>query len=502
MFDFQNTMVMRNFIVFCILFTLVSNFLIGQASHRIIKYSGPLKFSGEFFNDIWGYTRPDGREYAVIGARTAIRIYDITDPWNPNMVFNQTGLSNGVWRDFKTYRNYIYGVCDNCGTQGLYIMSMDSLSTNVMRQQIDTFSTSHNIYIDTSNARLYVVGARDWKTNSNRGVYIYSLANPANPSLMKFYNLGGRYAHDIYVRNNIAYSSEEYPGTYIYDMTDVNNIILLSSTAVKSGYHHSNWLSEDGKYLYSAREVPLGLPLSVYELRNFLPINPVDFRPTYNGVPNIATPHNPFVHKNKLFLSYYQDGLVVFDLAEPHNPKTLAYYDTFSPNLSNPSNTDGAWGVFPYYNSGSIVVSDITNGFYVFGLVSEIIHSQDVVFDTPGAGLILNHHHGKSKLTLNNAGQIIATTLVSSNPILKTKDADLKSETNLILRSPNGSYYKLNTNGTTLSTTAYTPNLSSSTVYQGDIEFESSRGPLINSGINWYRVKIDIQQNLGVMKVY
>jgi choice-of-anchor B domain-containing protein len=494
-------MVMRNFIVSSILLIIVSNFLIGQTSHRIIKYCGPLKFSGEQFNAVWGYTRPDGREYSVVGARTAIRIYDITDPWNPTIAFNKTGLTSTVWREFKSYRNYVYGVCDNCGNQGLFIINMDSLYTNEFRQQVDTFSSAHNIYIDTSNARLYIVGARNWKTNASAGVYIYSLANPANPSLLKFYNLGGRYAHDIFVRDNIAYSSEGYNGTYVYDMNNVNNITLLSSTAVKTGYHHSNWLSDDGQYLYSAREVPTGLPLSVYKMNNNLPQNPVDFSPQYANIPNVVTAHNPFVFKNKLFVSYYKDGLIVFDLANPYNPKTLAYYDTFGPT-NDPGGYDGAWGVFPYYNSGSIVVSDITNGFYVFGLVSEIIHNQDVVLNTPGAGFILNHHHGKSKLSVNDAGQFILTTLASSNPLLKAKDADLKSETNLILRSPNGSYFKLNTNGTTLSTSTFTPNLSTSTFYQGDIEFESSRGPLLNWGANWYRVKINIQQSLGVMRVY
>jgi hypothetical protein len=122
--------------------------------------------------------------------------------------------------------------------------------------------------------------------------------------------------------------------------------------------------------------------------------------------------------------------------------------------------------------------------------------------NTPGAGFILNHHHGKSKLSVNDAGQIIVTTLSSSNPLLKTKDADLKSETNLILRSPNGIYFKLNTNGTTLSTSSYIPNLSTSTVYQGDIEFESSRGPLLNNDADWYRIRVDIMQILGVFRVY
>jgi choice-of-anchor B domain-containing protein len=494
------------YIRYSLLFYLLiqtSFFLSGQSSHRIIKYSGPLSTSDtERFNDIWGYTRPDGREFTIIGARTAIRIYDITNPRNPQMVFNQTGLANGTWRDFKTYRNYIYGVCDNCGTQGLFIMHMDSLANGAMRQQVDHFRTSHNIYIDTTNARLYVVGALNMAGSTRNGIYIYSLANPANPTLLKWHN-PGRYSHDIFVRDNIAYSSEEYPGTYIYDVSNVNNINQTGSTFVKPGYHHSNWLSDDGKYLYSAREVPFNLPMTVYEMKNGQPSNPVDFYPMYGVTQSLATAHNPFVYNNKLFVSYYQDGLVVFDLSEPHQPKTLAYYDTFVPNHANQGSTDGAWGVFPYYASGTIVVSDIRYGLYIFGLVSEVVHEEEIVFNEPGKGFILHHHQGKSLLSVDDGGQVTITPTILGGGI-KTKDADLKSNINIVLRSPNGNYFKLVTNGTQLSAEAYSPNLSTATIYNGNFEFEQSRGPLIkNTNTNfWHRVGIDIDQNLALFMVY
>ncbi|HMP29134.1 MAG TPA: choice-of-anchor B family protein, partial [Saprospiraceae bacterium] len=409
----------------------------------------------------------------------------------------------GTWRDFKTYRNYIYVVCDNCGTQGLYIMHMDSLHTGAMRQQIDHFRTSHNIYIDTSNARLYVVGALNMANTTRNGIYIYSLANPATPTLLTWYN-PGRYSHDIFVRDHIAYSSEEYPGTFIYDVSNPNNIIQLGSTSVKTGYHHSNWVSDDGKYLYSAREVPFNLPLTVYEMKNYSPTDPYDFYPNYNGTQSLATPHNPFVYKNKLYVSYYQDGLVVFDLSQPHKPTTLAYYDTFHPNLSNIGNTDGAWGVYPYFPSGTIVVSDIQYGFYVLGLISEVIHDEDVIINNPGDGIILNHHHGRSKLSVTNDGSVTITASPNTTVLAKTIDADLKSNKNIVLRSPNGNYFSLKVNQTGIFTVPYNLENNKATLYNGNFEFEQSRGPILkdeNTDL-WYRLKIDIHQNLSWFQVY
>ncbi len=35
------------------------------------------------YNDIWGYTDPSGREYALLGVNTGTSVIDITDPYNP-----------------------------------------------------------------------------------------------------------------------------------------------------------------------------------------------------------------------------------------------------------------------------------------------------------------------------------------------------------------------------------------------------------------------------------
>ena len=504
---------MLKFLVSIFLFLLGCNLTYSQTHHRMIKYAGPLSDTiTERFAAVWGYTRPDGREYAVIGARQAIRIFDITNPRNPIKVFNQKDLGFTWWREFKTYRNYIYGVCDNCSStsnQGLFILHMDSLSTGAMRKQVDHFSDAHNLYIDTTNARLYVVGAKNIPSGSSAGIYIYSLANPAVPSLLKWHNTG-RYSHDIFVRNNIVYSSEGNSGTFIYDMNDVNNISQIGSTSIRPGYHHSVWLTDDNKYMYSAREVLSGLPanqplaMTHYNLVNNSPVNPVDYTPVYDNVVSLAIPHNPHLFKEKLYVSYYQDGVVVFDVSTPNQPTTMAYYDTFHPNTSNIKDYNGAWGVFPYFNSGTVLASDITYGLYVLGLVSEIEHSEDIILDTPGAGFLLTHHNGVSKISVNNFGGIVVTNTSSSGTAIKSKDADIKSQKDIVLRSPDGNYFKLEYNSGILTTKTYTSVPANVIRYNGDFLFEQSRGPLYKEANSnqWHRLKIDLNQNLTFFNVY
>ncbi|MCV4754023.1 selenium-binding family protein, partial [Escherichia coli] len=74
---------------------------------------------------------------------------------------------------------------------------------------------------------------------------------------------------------------------------------------------HSSWTSEDGRYLYSAREVtnsngPSPGDVRVYDISN--PATPllVNRMSMSDLSLNAVTPHNPVVMGNKLYISWYQ----------------------------------------------------------------------------------------------------------------------------------------------------------------------------------------------------
>ncbi len=66
------------------------------------------------YNDIWGYTAPDGREYAIVGTTTGTAFYNCTDPSNPYEVAFIAGPGS-IWRDMKTYDHYAYIVTEGGG---------------------------------------------------------------------------------------------------------------------------------------------------------------------------------------------------------------------------------------------------------------------------------------------------------------------------------------------------------------------------------------------------
>jgi len=66
--------------------------------------------SGLVYNDCWGYTAPDGKEYAILGSVQKVHFFNITDPTNPIEIASFAGGGNSIWRDFKTYGHYAYAI--------------------------------------------------------------------------------------------------------------------------------------------------------------------------------------------------------------------------------------------------------------------------------------------------------------------------------------------------------------------------------------------------------
>ena len=71
-----------------------------------------------------------------------------------------------------------------------------------------------------------------------------------------------------------------------------------------------------------------------------------------------------------MFVSGYEDGLQVFDMREPSDPKTVAYYDTYTGpggiGMCGDKKCNGAFGVDIRNADGLIVISDMTTGFWAF----------------------------------------------------------------------------------------------------------------------------------------
>lgn len=335
------------------------------------------------YNEVWGYADCNGNEYGIFGSSAFIHFFNVTDPSNIVEINAIAGGSTTIWRDVKTYEDHAYAVCDNCA-EGLMVFDMSNVPTEVTLalQTTDYFNSSHNIWVDEEIGRLYAVG-----TNSNgQGMHVFDLTeDPSNPVLLAEPILAGGYVHDINVFNNIAFASSGNNGLYVYDFTDPANPVTLGSLTEypEQGYNHSTWPTADGTTLIMADETH-DRGLKTVNISDLEDITVTDVFRSELLAPDVtgSIAHNPFIRGNYAFVSYYHDGLQVFDLSDPENVVQVAGYDT-EPDNTNYNGFTGMWGVYPFLPSGTILGSDTHRGFYTFSMDNiDLVESPAPLFPT------------------------------------------------------------------------------------------------------------------------
>src|SRR5205085_9213062 len=87
----------------------------------------PLESESHGLNSaLWGYTAPDGREYALLGTYDGVHIIDITEkPIREAAYIRGPG---SYWRELKVYKQYAYIVTESGDTgAGLQIVDLSAL---------------------------------------------------------------------------------------------------------------------------------------------------------------------------------------------------------------------------------------------------------------------------------------------------------------------------------------------------------------------------------------
>jgi choice-of-anchor B domain-containing protein len=372
--------------------------------------------------DIWGYTSPAGREYALITLSNGISFVDVTEPGNAQIVQSFTGPTS-LWHDVKVYGHYAYAVSE--GGQGIRVYNMESIDSGQVTfvGNITTGGTAatHNVAINTESGYLYRTGG------DNNGLRIYSLANPASPQLVGQWS--DRYVHDAQIRTfqttniggqiaffrEIAFCCSGFnggqvdTGLTIVDVTDKANPVVLSQTAYSSrAYSHQAWLSDDGKTLFLNDELDeqnFGSPTTtrVFDVSDLA--NPVEITTFTNG--NQAIDHNLYVKDGIMYAANYRSGLRIFDVSDPMNAEEIGFFDTFPE--SDSANFNGAWSVYPFFQSGTIIVSDIERGLFVLRYNQRQLELDLAIGDAPTtvqpAGQTID-----VSITEVNGGELIATS--------------------------------------------------------------------------------------------
>lgn len=345
------------------------------------------------FGDVWG----DGN-IACMGVWTAyssygIGIYNIANPASPVLLTNFTygsGVGNrfeqGVIRSNIMYVGSWGGGNLNSGGSGLHILSLANPASPVLLSRITAntagtvqngFDNVHTLFLERNflYEAAHVVNIVSVK--------VFDVSNPAAPVYVRdIVTTNTTKVHQITVRTNqsgqvILYTSgwggndngaPDSPGqTDIWDVTQVGTQPAQWLGRVYGGYNaHSSWPTADGNTLVVCREMPGG-DVKLYDISNPATLTSntpplVTITPAAMGL-EADIPHNPVVISNYLFLSWYQNGLQIFDITDRSKPVRIGYYDTYPGSQS--SSFQGNWGIYPHLGFNKLLVSDIQSGFYI-----------------------------------------------------------------------------------------------------------------------------------------
>lgn len=332
------------------------------------------------YNDIWGFVQ-NGEEYAVIGSTFGTHIIHL--PLNHayrEVAFIPGGAQGSfvIHRDFAFYKGFLYGVCDQ-EPSGLQVIDCRNLpnSASLVEQEETFFSTAHNAYIDDFTGKLYISGP------SGHALSVLDAAtDPAHPSLLTHFDLVS-YVHDVYVRRDTAYLNAAFQGLWIFDFSNTQEPQLLGNLDdyPDDGYNHSGWLNAQGDVYVFADETE-GRKLKVCDVTDLTDIQITSF--LFSGGDPSTIAHNVIVEGDLAYVSYYFDGLQIFDISDIHNPRRYAWYDTYD---QNETAFRGAWGIHKGLPSGRILISDRATGLYVFHLnLGGDFDENIVLFPNPGGG--------------------------------------------------------------------------------------------------------------------
>jgi choice-of-anchor B domain-containing protein len=405
---------------------------LGQLTNADLGVSRLIFTGASFLSDIWGWTdTPDPEnldyteDYVIVGTSSGVAFVRVTDPTAPEFLglvptTNPDTLRN-FWWDIKTYNNHAYWTTEvnNAGV-GIFdltrLRDLDASPPETRLQANDyyygdkgDYIRAHNISINEETGFAYLTGvSKDDPGFTDDGLVILDLSDPLAPQEVgQILDIDSHDAQIVtYHGLDDRYTGREIAFVFnggdlevgIYDVTDIgpddkkviSPIPLEPVTYPGASFTHQGWVTEDHRFLVVGDEEdelfgisdPRNPDLPDTSRTYFFDIQKLD-EPEFMGYfdsPAAAIDHNLFVKGNLVYQANYTAGVRVLDISglatDVSTVREIAHMDTEprlpTRNMNHNINIFiGPWGVYPYFDSGTIAASDGINGLILMKLDPE-----------------------------------------------------------------------------------------------------------------------------------
>jgi len=330
--------------------------------------------------DSWGWKDTEtGRYYAMIARSTGTSFIDITDPDSPVYLGNlPTPSGDRPWRDVKVYSNHAFIVADGISGHGMQVFDLTRLRGVESPREFtaDTrygaIGQAHNVAINEDTGFAYIVGSSDCAG----GLHMVDINSPKSPVFAGCFSADG-YTHDVqcvtytgpdadHQGAEVCFASNEDSLTIV----DVSNksapAMLAKLDYPQTAYSHQGWLDEGQGMFFMGDEVD-ELDFGMNTRTLMFDVRDLD-KPVYAGAHQHSTSvidHNLYVKGNYVYQANYMGGLRILriDRGKSTGLTEVAYFDT-EPD-QDALDFSGAWNVYPFFDNGTILVSDINNGLFL-----------------------------------------------------------------------------------------------------------------------------------------
>ncbi len=289
-------------------------------------------------------------------------VWDVSNPATPVLAASVV-VDAGSVNDVKIRADGTLGVITHersqDGSNGITLLDL----SNPLRPQVITRFTSqltagvHNTWIEGDY--VYAVG---------RGVIrIIDVSDPADPQVVAGFNAGSSRAHDVYVRDGLAFVSHWDAGLVILDVGNgiaggsPTNPVEVGRVQTEGGNTHNAWYWPDAGYVFVGEESDRPGVLHVVDVSDLS--NPVEVATFEDSGGN---PHNFWMDEARgiLYVAWWTQGLKAIDVSG----ELLGRLDTQGRLVGSIEVGDSfdrrSWGA--QLHDGLVYVSEINSGLWIF----------------------------------------------------------------------------------------------------------------------------------------
>lgn len=300
------------------------------------------------------------------------------------------------------------------------------------------FSFAHNIYAEEDRHILWACGTSCGKDDEecveytpNGGIIALNVTDPSDPKLLAIWD--DVYIHDVVVqklgkRYVLFAAAIENARVYRFDVTEAETIGKTVSFWTTPAMAHNTWPTKEQDVIYVTHE-DFSMPVTIWNIKD---VSNVEYIGNFSvNIEQHTLPHNVFIRDTLIWMSYYSEGVVVYDISDPTDPKPFAHHDT-SQFING---FHGVWGIYPLSSNREAYASDIEAGLFILSLQGSIPSGESDSTPSPNPSKVVKQATSGialfvSGLTIGIVGTaaLLSMSRVSGRRFSQLSNAETRSE--------------------------------------------------------------------------